>query len=273
MPTATQDAQAYQYISALVYERSRIRLDESKKQLISTRLGKRLRHLGLTSLSDYCHVLRAPDQEDEITQVINALSTNFTHFMREPDHFRFLVQQALPSVLGKRRQFKVWSAACSTGEEPYTISFFLSEHFPPEAGWDWQLLATDVSTKALNKAIPGVYPADRLQELPQEWRRKYFQRGFGEWEGQFRVKAALRDRIRFQQLNLLGQYSFRETYDVIFCRNVMIYFDRPTQEQLVNQLGRMIAPKGYLLIGHSESLNGLSVPFDCLRPSIYQKTA
>ena len=134
------------------------------------------------------------------------------------------------------------------------------------------MLATDVSTKALSQAASGIYPADRLAELPREWHRKYFQRGGGAWEGHYRVKGAIRERIRFQQLNLLGAGQFRDTFEVIFCRNVMICFDRGTREQLVNQLGRRLAPRGYLLIGHSESLNGLSVPFRCGRPSVYQKT-
>ncbi len=274
MPLAVQDAEAYRLISALVYERCRIRLDDSKRQLISTRLGKRLRQLGLSNLSDYCRErLRGPEREDEITHVINALSTNFTHFMREPDHFDVLVHQALPALLGSTpRPFQVWSAACATGEEPYTISFFLEEAYPLAAGWDWQVLATDVSTKALDKAIPGIYPEERLRGLPAGWARKYFQRGVGNYAGQYRVKPYLRQRIRFQQLNLLGDYGFRDSFAVVFCRNVMIYFDRPTQEQLVNQLGQMIASQGFLLIGHAESLNGLNVPFRCLRPSIYRKT-
>jgi chemotaxis protein methyltransferase CheR len=265
------EAEAYQYISALVYDQCRIRLDESKRQLISSRLGKRLRQLGLSSLSDYCQLLRSPAREEEITHVVDALSTNFTHFMREPDHFRFLVQQALPAVLGPRKRFRIWSAACASGEEPYTIAFFLAECFPLHAGWDWQITATDVSTKALDKAVNGVYPEDRVDDLPRDWHSKYFQRGQGQWAGYYRVKPALRQRVTFRHLNLLGDYGFPEPFEVIFCRNVMIYFDRPTQTQLVQKFGQMLAPQGYLLIGHAESLNGLSVPFRCLRPSIYAK--
>lgn len=272
MRCVTKDSEAYQYISSLVYERCRIRLDDSKRQLISTRLGKRMRQLGIGSLVEYCNLLTRSSQEEEIIHVVNALSTNFTHFMREADHFPFLVEKALPAVLGNRKKFKIWSAACSSGEEPYTIGFYLSEFYPPSAGWDWQILATDISTKALDKAIAGIYPEERLREVPQEWHRKYFQRGQREWEGYFRIKPALRERISFRQVNLLGEYGFCETFDVIFCRNVMIYFDRPTQTQLVERFGQTIAPQGYLLIGHAESLNGLTVPFRCLRPSIYQKT-
>lgn len=267
-----QETEAYQFISALVYDQCRIRLDESKRLLISSRLGKRLRQLGLSSLSEYCELLRSPGQGDEITRVVDALSTNFTHFMREADHFQFLVRDALPALLGPRKRFRIWSAACSTGEEPFTIAFFLAEQFPLQAGWDWQIMATDVSTKALNKAIAAVYPEERVLDIPREWHQKYFQRGHRQWTGYYRVKPFLRQRVIFQQLNLLGAYSFPEPFDVIFCRNVMIYFDRPTQTQLVQKFGQLIAPQGFLLIGHAESLNGLHVPFRCLRPSTYQKT-
>jgi chemotaxis protein methyltransferase CheR len=267
----TQEAEAYQFIGELVYERCRIRLDESKQQLINTRLGKRLRHLGLNSLVEYCALLRSSPSEEEMTHLVNALSTNFTHFMREPDHFHLLAEQALPAVLGPRKRFQVWSAACSTGEEPYTMAFFLTERYPPSAGWDWHILATDVSTKALDKAAAGIYPEERLAAIPRGWHRAYFQRGQGQWQGYYRVKPAVRERVVFRQLNLLSEYRFAEAFEVIFCRNVMIYFDRPTQAQLVNQLGRWLAPQGFLLIGHAESLNGLRVPFRCLRPSVYQK--
>jgi chemotaxis protein methyltransferase CheR len=268
MQCHTREAEAYRFISALVYERSRIRLDESKQQLIGTRLGKRLRQLGFSSLTDYCQLLRTADQETEIT---HALTTNFTHFLREAEHFDFLVEKALPALIGNRKRFRIWSAACATGEEPYSIAFYLTEHYPLNEGWDWQVHATDISTKALDKAINGIYEGERLDGIPLDWKRKYFQRGHQAYEGYFRIKPALRERVQFRQLNLLGPYDFSETFEVIFCRNVMIYFDRHTQRQLVEKLGRMLASRGFLLTGHAESLNGLAGPFRCLRPSIYQK--
>jgi chemotaxis protein methyltransferase CheR len=204
--------------------------------------------------------------------MIDALTTNYTHFLREKDHFEFLVKTALPALLpGNPRPFMVWSAACATGEEPYSLAFYLSEHFPRARGWDWRILATDISTKALGAAQQGVYPADRLNSVPPDWWKKYFQRGHGKWEGHCRIKPDLSQYVGFRQLNLLGNYAFKERFEVIFCRNVMIYFDRPTQEQLVRKLSQHLVPNGYLIIGHSESLNGLDIGLRCLRPSIYQK--
>lgn len=272
MRPPTDETEAFDYIIGVIYERSRIRLHDGKQSLIRSRLGKRMRHHGFEQLGDYCDYLRQSGDEDELTHVVDALTTNFTNFLREEDHFQFLVRQALPAVLPRgQKRFQVWSAACATGEEPYSLALYLAEHFPLAEGWDWRILATDISTKALAKAQQGIYAAERLTSLPPEWLRKYFQRGQHDWEGHYRIKSQLAQRVRFQQLNLLGQYHFAEAFEVIFCRNVMIYFDRQTQEQLVTQLHRFLVPQGHLLIGHSESLNGLQVPLRCLRPSIYRR--
>lgn len=266
------EAADFEFIIALVYERSRIRLHDGKQALIRARLGKRMRAHGYESFHEYCEFLRQRADEDEITHVVDALATNFTSFLREQVHFDFLVREALPTVMPKgQRQIQVWSAACATGEEPYSIALYLAEHYPLAAGWDWQVLATDISTKALDRARQGVYPGERVESVPAEWLRRYFQRGHGRMEGQVRLKEALRERVRFDQLNLLGNYTLDRRFEVIFCRNVMIYFDRATQQELVNHLLRFLAPKGFLITGHSESLNGLELGVRCLRPSIYQK--
>lgn len=268
----TDEAEALEYIIALVYERSRIRLHDGKQSLIKARLGKRMRRLGLGSLPEYCDFLRRPGHEEEAVHALDALTTNFTNFLREEDHFRFMVEQALPALLDRgRRRFHIWSAACATGEEPYSIAFYLQEHFPLMAGWDWHILATDISTKALNHAAQGIYPEARLQTLPPRWVRKYFRRGLGAWAGYYQVKPQLAERVEFRQHNLLSSARFAEPFLVVFCRNVMIYFDRPTQEQLVQQLSRSLADHGFLLIGHSESLAGMPLKLRCLRPSIYQR--
>ncbi|MCC6233721.1 MAG: protein-glutamate O-methyltransferase CheR [Verrucomicrobiales bacterium] len=273
MPQLIDEAADFDFIIALVYDRSRIRLHDGKQALIRARLGKRMRCHGFESFHEYCEFLRSRADEEEITHVVDALATNFTGFLRERDHFDFLVGEALPKLLGSsRRRMNVWSAACATGEEPYTVAFFLAEHYPITEGWDWQILATDISTKALGKATAGVYPDDRMTGVPPDWVRRHFQRGHGDWTGHYRVKAALRERVRFEQINLLGAYEVDREFEVIFCRNVMIYFDRSTQEQLVRHLSRYLVPKGYLLTGHSESLSGLSVGLRCLRPSVYQKS-
>jgi chemotaxis protein methyltransferase CheR len=272
MPAAIDAASDFEFIIQLVYDRCRVRLHEGKQQLIRARLGKRLRHHGFETLGQYCDYLRRGGDDAEVTHLVDALTTNYTQFLREKDHFEFMVKTALPAMLaGATRRFSVWSAACATGEEPYSLAFYLSEHFPSAAGWDWRILATDISTKALAVGQGGVYPADRLSSVPPEWWKKYFQKGVGKWAGHCRIKPDLASRVAFHQINLLGEYTFQEKFEVIFCRNVMIYFDRPTQEQLVNKLSRHLAPNGYLLIGHSESLNGLNIGLRCLRPSIYQK--
>jgi chemotaxis protein methyltransferase CheR len=270
MQTQIDEASDYDFIIRLIYDRCRIRLHDGKHQLIKARLGKRMRQHGFETLAQYCHYLRRSADEDEFTHLVDALTTNYTQFLRERDHFEFLVGTALPKPAGARRDFRVWSAACATGEEPYSMAFYLSESFPPEAGWDWRITASDISTKALTQAAQGIYPEGRLESLPLEWRRKYLQKGQKNWEGHYRVKPQLMDRVLFRQINLLGDYGFRETFEVIFCRNVMIYFDRPTQEQLVQRLAQFLVPGGYLLIGHSESLHGLNIGLRCLKPSIYQ---
>ena len=267
-----REEEACEFIITLIYERSRIRLHEGKQALIRARLGKRMRLHGLACLADYCDFLRLPGNQEEITHLVDALTTNFTNFLREQDHFQFLTDQALPALLGRsRRRFHLWSAACATGEEPFSLAFYLDEKYPLAEGWDWHILATDVSTKALGKAQAAVYGEDRLEGIPDKWLRKYFQKGSGQSTGYYRIKSHLRERVVFRQVNLLGAYDIQEHFEAILCRNVMIYFDRATQLQLVTNLSRSVVAGGYLLIGHSESLNGLPVPFQCLRPSYYQK--
>lgn len=266
------ELKAVDAIVALVYERSRIRLSREKEALIRARLGKRMRALGIQTLPEYCAHLESASGADEIGRAIDALTTNFTQFLREREHFQFAVDEVLPRLVGEKpRRFNLWSAACSTGEEPYTMVFHLEERFPLADGWDWRILATDISTRALEKAIRGVYPDERLAELPRDWVRKYFQRGVGGWAGHCRIKPYLQQRITFQQMNLLGASDDDARFEIIFCRNVMIYFDRPTQEQVVGRLSRALLPGGYFFTGRSESLSGLALPLKCVRPSIYQK--
>ena len=273
METLTAETEAYEYIMALIYERCRIRLYHGKEALIKARLGKLLRRHGFASLAEYCDFLQTRADDQEVTRVVDALTTNFTQFLREADHFKFLVEEALPSVLPRgQKKFHIWSAACSSGEEAYTLAFYLSDYYPPVAGWDWRITASDISTKVLEQARLGVYPAERVRAVPPEWLTRYFQQGVRQWAGYYRVKRCAAERVRVQQLNLIEPYDHPQPFQTILCRNVMIYFDRPTQQQLVERLCRFLVPGGYLLIGHSESLSGLKVPLRCLRPSIYQKT-
>jgi len=271
MRTQTDESAAYGFIITLIYERCRIRLHDGKQELIRARLGKLMRHRGFRTLTEYCDFLRHEADEDEFTLVVDALTTNFTSFLREADHFESMVKEALPAVLKGRRQFSVWSAACSSGEEPYSIAFYLFEHFPPADGWDWHILATDVSTKALAKAQQAIYGESQVESIPPAWLRRYFQRGFGRQEGQYRIKPLVARRVTLRQINLLSDFDLAEAFPVIVCRNVMIYFDRPTQQQLIGRLTRQLAPQGYLFVGHSESLAGINSSLRCLRPSVYQR--
>jgi chemotaxis protein methyltransferase CheR len=267
------ETRACQYIIDLIYERSGIRLHEGKEALIRARLGKRVRHLGLTGLAQYCEYLQTQGSDEEFVRVVDALTTNFTSFLREESHFKYLVEEALPSLApNATTKIRIWSAASSSGEEPYSIALYLAEHFPTAQGWDWHVTASDISVRILEAAQAGIYSEERVSSLPKEWLRGYFQKGVGEWAGHYRVKKNLSGRVQFSQINLIDSYSHPHLFQVIFCRNVMIYFDRPTQERLIQHLARFLVPKGILLIGHSESLNGLNVPLQCLAPSIYRRT-
>jgi len=265
----------FDFIRGLVYERSRISLSSDKRELVSARLGKRLRATNLASVGDYCRLLQSPGQETELANLIDAISTNHTFFFRENAHFEFLRKTVVPELqarAGKERwpQFRIWSAACSSGEEPYSIAITLTECLQ---NWPWHVQATDISHRVLERAKAGIYRLEAIERLPKNLVQAHFQRGFGPQDGNYRAKAALRDRITFQHLNLLqGEPPFNELFHVIFCRNVMIYFDRPTQEELIIKLARRLVPGGYLFVGHAESLTALRHPLQTVRPAVYRRT-
>lgn len=264
----------FDFIRSLVYERSRISLSADKRELVTARLGKRLRATRLQTIGEYCELLQSPEAESELSNLIDAISTNHTFFFRENAHFDFLRQTVVPEMkarAAKERwtQFRVWSAACSSGEEPYSIAITLAESL---TGWPWLIEATDISHRILAKAEAGIYRDETVERLPANQVQAYFQRGFGPQEGNFRIKAAIRQQVNFRHLNLLeGEAPFREPFQVIFCRNVMIYFDRPTQEELVNKLARRLVPGGYLFVGHAESLTTIRHPLQTIRPAVYRR--
>jgi chemotaxis protein methyltransferase CheR len=271
-------AKDYQFIRDLVYKNSRINLGEDKQELVSARLGKRLRATGKATISDYCELLRTPAGAEELGNLIDVISTNHTYFFREDGHFTALKEIILPDLARRRQKeswptLRVWSAASSSGEEVYSVAIALDEYFnahPPS--WPRQFEATDISTRILAKAKAAIYPAETVARIPPATAKTYFQTGFGEQAGLYRVKAAIRDTVRFSQLNLLeGQPPFNEPFHIIFCRNVMIYFDRPTQEELINRLKARLVPGGYLMVGHSESLTGINHGLKLIRAATYQK--
>ena len=264
----------FEFIRSLVYERSRINLGPDKRELVSARLGKRLRATNVPTLREYCELLQSPGAEEELGNLIDVISTNHTFFFREHAHFEFLRGTAVPEMAARARaerwdRFRVWSAACSSGEEPYSIAMTLADSLPR---WPWQIEATYISRRVLTRATAAIYPEEAVSRLAPEVSRAHFQRGFGPQQGFYRVKPALRERVAFNHLNLLqGEPPFREPFHVVFCRNVMIYFDRATQEELVQRLARRLVPGGYLFVGHSESLTHIKHGLTTVRPAVYQK--
>jgi chemotaxis protein methyltransferase CheR len=271
---ATED---YEFIRQLVYEHSRINLGPDKMELVRSRVQKRLRALGLDDFESYCRLLESSSGEEELTSLLDVISTNVTHFFREWEHFQFLQSTSLPGYCtGKkasgREPLRAWSAACSSGQEPYSLAIVFADFFGQQPDRAWRITATDISTRMLEIARQGIYPGNQVKLPAPDWLSAYFQKGSGSWEGHDRVKSSLRQRVEFRHLNLFDwPYPWTEKFHIIFCRNVMIYFDRQTQEQLVSRLTGQLEPEGYLFVGHSESLVGIDHDLKSLRPSIYQK--
>lgn len=258
----------FEFIRTLVYERSRISLGPDKRELVTARLGKRLRATNTETLGDYCRLLQSPAAGDELSNLIDVISTNHTFFFREQAHFDFLRNRAVPEFAGGGR-FQVWSAAASSGEEAYSTAITLAECLPQTP---WHIEGTDISHRIIARAAAGIYRDETVERLPAGKIRSCFQKGYGPQEGNYRVKPVLRDRVTFRQLNLLeGEPPFREPFHVIFCRNVMIYFDRPTQEELVSRLTRRLVPGGYLFVGHAESLTNIRHTLKPVQPAVYQR--
>lgn len=232
------------------------------------RLGKKIRQGKFASFREYYDYVQADRTGAELIALLDALTTNFTSFLREPAHFEFLRKTILPRLQAPPH---IWCAACSTGEEAFTIAFSLLEELGLEAGGRARILATDLSSRALEAARRAAYPAERFGAFPADWRRSYLLRGSGRWEGWYRVKPAVRSMLEFRRLNLIEPFERGRLFQAIFCRNVMIYFDRATQEDLVNRLAAALEPGGYLLIGHSESLAGLRHPYEYIQPATYRR--
>jgi chemotaxis protein methyltransferase CheR len=267
----------YCFIRETVYRHSSINLGPDKKELVASRIKKRLSATSTPDIEAYCNYLRGPTGAAEIQHLIDVISTNHTFFFREQSHFDALGSLIIPDLLARRRQarwprLRVWSAACSSGEEPYSISISLAEIMnDPSKRWDHEIEATDISHRILERAARGIYPDTTAAKVPAGIRSKYFQVGYGPQAGFQRVKPVIRERIHFRQLNLLEQSPpGSERFHIIFCRNVMIYFDPPTQERLVKRLRDHLVPGGYLIVGHSESLNGINHGLKSVGSAIYQ---
>jgi chemotaxis protein methyltransferase CheR len=256
---------------ALIHDEAGIWLAPIKKALLAGRLGRRLRALGIVAWRDYYELVLA--DEAERVRMLDAICTNETHFFREPRHFDFLVERVFPAWreeadAGRRpRRVRVWSAACSTGEEPYSLAMTLLAAFP--AGWELEVLATDLSTKVLERAQRGVWPLEKAAEIPEAHLKAFMLRGFGEQEGLMKAGPEIRALVRFARVNLVGEWPASPPFDLVFCRNVLIYFDRPVKARVVERLLERIGPRGYLFLGHAESLGGLSTRAQPVVPTVY----
>ncbi|MBI5461619.1 MAG: protein-glutamate O-methyltransferase CheR [Gammaproteobacteria bacterium] len=262
----------FAFLRQIAYEHTGITLGDTKRQMVYGRLARRIRQLGLDSFAAYCQRIEN-DLDSELGELVNAITTNLTSFFRENHHFEHLTDTALPEIVAHNagaRRLRVWSAGCSTGEEPYSIAMTLAES-GQLSGWDARILATDIDTNVVAKARSGVYGDERIQDIAPQRLRRWFQRGGGANAGKARVAQPLRDMISFRQLNLLGPWPMQGPFDVIFCRNVVIYFDKETQRKLFARYADLLAPHGYLYIGHSETLFKISEQFRLIGGTIYKK--
>jgi chemotaxis protein methyltransferase CheR len=260
----------------LIYAKSGINLSSDKKTMLELRIKRRVRSLDLNSFAQYCDYLFGHQgQKDELVHFIDVVTTNKTDFFREPAHFDFLVNKALPELMardGSGQNVLVWSAGCSTGEEPYTIAIVLTEYALTHPGFRFRILATDISTVVLEKAHLGVFSADVVRPVPSELRRKYFLRGRDPASDRVRVVPELRQLVEFRRVNFMdSDFGLTERANVIFCRNVIIYFDRPTQEQILQKLARHLVPDGYIFVGHAEALHDMDLPLEPVAPATYRK--
>lgn len=271
-------AESFGRFSKFITDELGIKMSENKIPMLQSRLMRRLRQLNLASLDEYQdYLFNSPNGEQERVQFIDAVTTNKTDFFREPQHFDYLTRTALPSLRrvygnGPSWKFKLWCAGCSSGEEPYTESMVLSEYARENDGFDFEILATDISTRVLDHARMGIYEESRVDPVPTALRQRYLLKSKDASRGLVRLIPELRRKVSFHRLNFMDQdYRVKDHFEVIFFRNVMIYFDKPTQEAVINKLCRNLKPGGYLFVGHSESLAGLRIPVESVGSAIFRK--
>ncbi|MDO9632887.1 MAG: protein-glutamate O-methyltransferase [Humidesulfovibrio sp.] len=280
---ASQDALHLMRMNDRIFERFSefiktelgIKMPASKKTLLEARLQKRLRELCMGSHEEYCEYLFSPSgMEEELSNLVDVVTTNTTDFFREPKHFDLLSSTVLPDLharKGSSRSVNIWSAGCSSGEEPYTLSMVLSEFGRVSPGFSFSILATDISTQVLRMAVRAIYPEAKIAPIPVECRKRYLLRSKDRSKKVVRISQEARSHVRFRRLNFMEEFSFDGQLDIIFCRNVVIYFDRQTQETLFSRFCRKLSPGGYLFIGHSESLAGMDLPLELVAPTVYRR--
>lgn len=255
------------WIRDYLYKHAGIVLNDTKQAMVAGRLDKRLRYHGLDSYSEYFQLFNTPGFENETVMAIDLLTTNETYFFRESKHFDFLVDRIIPQQKN-RSSFRIWSAASSSGEEAYTIAMLLAHHVKSQ---QWEILGTDISTQILDKARRGLYPLNAAEKIPTPLLKKYCLKGTGEYDGFLLMDPILRKRVKFIHANLTSTLPDLGMFEVIFLRNVMIYFDLETKQRLLERITQYLRPGGYFFISHSESLNGMKTGLQPVGPSIYRK--
>jgi chemotaxis protein methyltransferase CheR len=264
----------FKRLSEFIFTNYGIKMPKEKKTMLEGRLAKRLRANNMGSFSEYCDfVFSEHGMDQEIIHMINVVSTNKTDFFREAAHFEFLYDHVLPEFSAEEREIKLWSSACSSGEEPYTLAMVINEYNRiAQTQVPFSIFGTDISSDILSKALQAVYKEERIANIPTEYKRRYFMANKDPLKKLVRVAPELRKTCSFARMNLMdAAYPVQEQFDVIFCRNVLIYFDRPTQEAVINKLCDHLAPDGYFFLGHSESAMGMNVPLEAIKPSVFRK--
>ena len=261
------EREEFEQIRRLAYETFGLDLRDGKQDLVCARLRRLVISRGCHSYEEYYRRVLADRTQAELSAMIDALTTNHTSFLREAEHFRYLRETVVPQLAGRGR-IDVWSAACATGEEVWSLVFLLDEALP---GRTVRVVGTDISSRALAQARLARYPAERVSGLPREWRERYLEREHGEPQSWYQVARPYRARAEFTRLNLMDRISWPRPFPVVFCRNVMIYFDKPTQERVVAKLAAAVEPGGYLFVGHAESLTGVRHWLEYQRPAVYRK--
>ncbi|MBA6364262.1 protein-glutamate O-methyltransferase CheR [Colwellia sp. BRX8-4] len=265
----------FDYLCQFVYDTAGIVLNASKKEMVYRRLTRIIRERKLSSFTAYCNLLKA-DTEKEQDYFINAITTNLTSFFREQHHFDYMTQDELPKLLGNRlshdKRLRIWSSASSTGEEPYSIAITVLEAMKSQLSqWDVKILATDIDSNVLAVAKEGTYDERRIEDVPRKFKEKYFTKGIGINESKVKVGKQLQALITFKKLNLLHEWPMKGPFDIIFCRNVIIYFDKKTQQELFARYYEMLAPGGLLILGHSENLGQYQQHFESVGRTIFRK--
>nr|QIV52818.1 chemotaxis protein methyltransferase [uncultured bacterium] len=264
---------SYRKFSKLIYENCGINLHDGKREMVRARLSKRMRIIGCKNFEEYYRIITEDKSGKELVLMLDTVSTNLTSFFREEKHFKFLSDKTFPEYEKRScKSLRFWSAGCSSGEEPYSLAIWLYEHLSNLSSYDIKITATDISTKVLSEAEKGIYATNKLEKMPKLQIRKYFQRGYDSQEGYFRIKHHIKEMIDFKRFNLVSTFDFGEYFDLIFCRNVMIYFNKETRKQLIDKFYNSLKQGGYLFVGHAESLTGIDHRFKYVQPSVYRKT-